>query len=111
MYEAWGNYVVNRIIHRTHDQITPFSVDIFLRVPPKSRLKADGSLLEKAFYRNKGYKDPYGDITDKAGVRFVVLLTSDIKIIEEAITECEEWEASKDRDYELEQEKHPIQFD
>ncbi|RWD29874.1 MAG: RelA/SpoT family protein [Mesorhizobium sp.] len=111
MYEAWGNYVVERIVERTRDQIVPVSIDLFLRIPPKPRLKGDGSLLEKAFYRGKPYKDPYAEITDKIGVRFIVLLTDDIRIVEDAINGCEEWEASKDRDYEKEQEENPIQFD
>jgi putative GTP pyrophosphokinase len=62
MYDAWGNHVVDRIIQRIYDQITPLSVDIFLRIPPKPRLNADGSVLEKAFYRNKAYKDPYWSV-------------------------------------------------
>jgi putative GTP pyrophosphokinase len=40
-----------------------------------------------------------------------VLLANDIRIIEEAIAGCADWEASKDRDYEQEQNDNPIQFD
>ncbi|TGU93043.1 RelA/SpoT family protein [Mesorhizobium sp. M00.F.Ca.ET.151.01.1.1] len=111
MYEAWGNFVVDRIVETTQDKIVPVSVGLFLRIPPKPRLKADGSLLEKAFYRGKPYADPYQDITDKVGARFVVLLTGDIKTIEEAIGNCKEWDASKDRDFEEEQKLNPVQFE
>src|SRR6266404_4847557 len=111
MYEAWGHHVVARVVEHLRPQITPLSADIFLRIPPKARLKGDASFLEKAFYRNKPYVDPYEEITDKVGVRFVVLLADQIRTIEEAITACPDWDASKDRDYEEEQKKNPIQFD
>ncbi|WFU23159.1 RelA/SpoT family protein [Bradyrhizobium sp. CB1717] len=111
MYEAWGDYVVARVIDQVRSQIAPLAVDLFLRLPPKPRVKADASFLEKAFYRNKSYSDPYGDITDKVGVRFVVLLTDHIRVVSDAITKCPDWDASKDRDFEYEQQQNPIQFD
>lgn len=111
MYEAWGHYVVERVVDHVRTQIAPLSADIFLRVPPKPRIKGDASFLEKAFYRNKIYDDPYNDITDKVGVRFVVLLAAHIQVLEDAITTCPDWDASKDRDYEQEQRENPIQFD
>lgn len=111
MYEAWGHIVVERIMDAVEQQVTPLSADIFVRIPPKPRLKANSSILEKAFYRNKNYQDPYDDITDKVGVRFVVLITRQIEIVEKAILDCPDWEASKDRDYEQEQAENPIQFD
>ena len=110
MFEAWGNHVVYQIVERVRDQISPMSVDLFIRIPPKPRLKEDFSLLEKAFYR-KEYDDPYARITDKVGVRFVVLLTSDLKTIESAIASSPAWTASKDRDFEQEQLENPVQFD
>lgn len=111
IYEAWGNYVADRVAERVREQIAPMAIDIFLRLPPKSRVKTDTSLVDKAFYRNKNYANPYDDITDKVGVRFVVLLTSDIPVVERAVTTCPEWDHSKDRDYEREQAENPIQFD
>lgn len=111
MYEAWGQHVIACTIERLSAQISPLSADIFLRVPPKPRVKGDASFLEKAFYRNKPYTEPYDDITDKVGVRFVVLLANHIRVVEEAITTCPDWDESKDRDYEQEQQKNPIQFD
>ncbi|MGC8001178.1 GTP pyrophosphokinase, partial [Salmonella enterica] len=58
----------------------------------------------------KKYANPYHDITDKAGIRFVVLLTSDIKKIEEALISSPAWEYSKDRDYEEERLAKPLVF-
>ena len=42
-------------------------------------------MLQKAFYRGKDYRSPYEDIEDKVGLRFVVLLTEDIRTIEAAL--------------------------
>ena len=106
----WGDAVVESIVESLNGNLSPLSADIFLRIPPKARLKADVSIVEKAFYR-KSYDDPYGQITDKVGVRFVVLLTSDLKEVEKAIEDCVLWSASKDRDFEDEQRRNPIQFD
>ncbi|MDX3884129.1 MAG: RelA/SpoT domain-containing protein [Sphingomonas sp.] len=110
MFEAWGDAVVASIVEGLNGNLSPISADIFLRIPPKARLKADVSIVEKAFYR-KNYDDPYNQITDKVGVRFVVLLNSDLKMIEKIIEECDLWTASKDRDFEDEQKQNPIQFD
>ncbi len=97
IYEAWGQHVVDRITLDLVDIVAPVGVDVFIRIPPKQRLKADFSFVEKAFYR-KFYSDPYNQITDKVGVRFVVLLARDLGIIERAIVQCTDWSASKDRD-------------
>ena len=110
MFEAWGDAVVESIVDGLNGNLSALSADIFLRIPPKARLKADVSIVEKAFYR-KNYDDPYNQITDKVGVRFVVLLNSDLKMIEKVIEECDCWIASKDRDFEDEQKQNPIQFD
>jgi putative GTP pyrophosphokinase len=111
VYEAWGQHVVDSIIRALVMTIAPLSADVFIRIPPKIRLKADASFLEKAFYRRKHYSDPYGEITDKVGVRFVVLLTQDIRHVQTAIESCPDWVSSKDRDFEEEQQKSPISFD
>src|SRR5271167_202078 len=79
--------------------------------PPQSRLKGPDSLVEKAFYRGKAYTDPYSDITDKVGVRYVVLLTSNISEVEQSINEIDDWEATKDKDFEEERARQPMLFD
>ncbi len=110
MFEAWGDAVIEQIVSGLNGSLSPLSADLFLRIPPKARLKEDVSIVEKAFYR-KNYEDPYNQITDKVGVRFVVLLNSDLKLVEKVIEGCSLWEASKDRDFENEQQLNPIQFD
>src|SRR5665213_1537544 len=108
--EAWGKFVTQRLMEEIAPLVTPVSADIFIRIPAKPRLKGDGSLVTKAFYRGKGYVDPLGDITDKVGVRFVVLLAKEISIVCDAIEKCIDWEWSKDKDYEKEIANEPYEF-
>ncbi|MDD1518279.1 MULTISPECIES: GTP pyrophosphokinase [Bradyrhizobium] len=108
--EAWGKFVAQKLMEQIAPLVTPVSADIFVRIPAEPRLKGDGSILTKAFYRGKKYADPLNEITDKVGVRFVVLLDRDIAIVCRALEECGEWEASKDRDYEEERAQAPYAF-
>ena len=81
--------------------VAPVKADIFIRLPAKPRLKQDGSLITKAFYRDdKNYKNPFDEITDKVGVRFVVLLENEIEVVCKAIESCGEWDWCKDKDHE-----------
>lgn len=110
-YDAWGRYVSRSIYEQVEIRILPKSIDHFLKIPPVPRLKESSSLLDKAFYRpNKKYTNPYEQITDKVGVRFVVLLTTDIQTIAEFVENHTKWDASRDRDYEQEKEKNPELF-
>jgi len=110
IFQAWGDYVMATVSKAVETAISPRRLDDFLKIPPKPRVKDVGSLVDKAFYRDKSYTDPYVEITDKVGVRFVVLLTSEIKIVEAAITSCDDWTTSKDKDYEEERNKYPTAF-
>lgn len=110
-YQAFGEYVAHEVRSKLNPLISPVDVDYFLRTAIKPRLKDADGLVAKAFYRGKKYSNPYDDITDKVGVRFVVLLGRDIKIAEQALMSVEGLEFSKDRDYEEEQNKNPISFD
>lgn len=110
-YLAWGKLISAAVQDRLAPMVAPLSPSYFLRTAVSPRVKDDQKLVEKAFYRNKNYADPYGDITDKVGTRFVVLLGSDIRKVEEALTSIEGWTFSKDRDYEEEQKQNPLKFD
>lgn len=58
----------------------------FLKQPATPRIKEKTSLIDKAFHRKeKSYNNPYQEIEDKVGIRFVVLLTSDIDEVCEII--------------------------
>ena len=72
-YTAWGKFVAQKLSGAIETTVSPVSLEAFLKIPVKSRAKQEDSLLQKAFHRNKGYQDPYNDIEDKVGLRFVVL--------------------------------------
>ncbi len=108
--EAWGKFVTAKVMQRIGPLVAPVKADIFIRIPAHSRIKQDGSMITKAFYRDKQYEDPLGDITDKVGVRFVVLLAKEISVVCKAVESCEDWEWSKDKDYEEERQKQPYEF-
>jgi putative GTP pyrophosphokinase len=108
--EAWGKFVAHKLMAQIGPLVAPLAADIFIRIPAKPRLKSDGSLVTKAFYRDKNYKDPLSDIHDKVGVRFVVLLAKEIPIVCKAIEDYPEWDWSKDKDYEQERASAPYEF-
>ena len=110
MYEAWGQFVSERVVDEIRPRVKPVSTDLFLRIPIRPRLKSDGSFVAKAFYRDKPYANPFDDITDKVGMRVVVLLPADMLLVGDVIENCSEWETSKDRDHEEERRKNPHVF-
>lgn len=107
IYSSWGELVLQHIC----DCLAEKDMESILKITPSYRLKDISSLIEKAFYRSKNYDNPYKDITDKVGVRFVVLLTDDIPIIKDIIEDCPIWEYSDDRDFIKEKEDKPYLFD
>lgn len=111
IYAAWGKHVEEQISYQVKNKLEIESVDLFFRVPVKPRVKDSDSLLSKAFYRGKGYNDPYSDIEDKVGVRFVVLTSEDIQIVSESLEAHKDWGFHKARDYLKEIESDPYYFD
>lgn len=105
MYCAWAAFIQNEIAKNLPE------LGGLLKIPLLPRLKENQSLIDKALYRKKPYEDPYVEITDKVGLRFVTLLTTDIKKIETVILASKEWVSSKDRDYEVERLEKPLVFD
>ncbi|MCT8891812.1 GTP pyrophosphokinase [Klebsiella quasipneumoniae] len=112
MYDAWGDFVVSYICERL---IQDYSKDLksFLKVPVEHRLKKDNSLIDKAFYRLKQYADPYTEIEDKVGARFVVMLVSEISDISGIILKAAKegvWDAVQCRDFITERNASPTIF-
>lgn len=110
IYDAWGNFVTEAI----NEEVLklPRSYKEIVKITPEPRVKETTSFVEKAFVTKKGkYKNPYDEITDKVGVRFVVLLSTDLEDLKNIIENSEHWESSKDRDFEKEKELEPRVFD
>lgn len=109
-YDAWGRFIVRTVVEglATKGEVA----DLFLRLPVKHRLKDNKSLVQKALYRGKGYLSPYDDIEDKVGIRFVVLTSDEIPIVEKVITEFgdEYWFWEKARDFTKERALKPWEF-
>ena len=104
IYAAWGRFVGMTLSDAIQGRVAPTKLDLFLKLPVIPRLKERNSMLQKAFYRGKVYRSPYEDIEDKVGLRFVVLLTEDIRTIEAALKESSHWMAHLARDFELERD-------
>lgn len=111
IYAAWGRFVGGRLSEILRGRVAPTRLELFLKLPVIPRVKEQDSILQKAFYRGKGYRDPYEEIEDKVGLRFVVLLSEDIRIIESAVNEATEWVATMARDFEQERDARPYEFD
>lgn len=112
IFTEWGNIVASTISKALSQSFESESeLNMFLKISPIPRIKDMNSILSKAFYRGKNYSDPYTEITDKVGVRYVVLLQENIKIISDIIENSDLWIFSKDRDFEDERLKEPLIFD
>lgn len=107
-YEAWGRFIVQEI--KTVLLKKELNLNKFIKIPVSLRTKDEKSLIDKAFYRKKNYRNPYNDIEDKIGIRYVVLLTEDIKIISQIIKDNNNWDFVAARDYEEERDKDPYLF-
>jgi len=88
---AWGSTVKEEVLSRLEKApgLTKPLAE-FLKIPVEPRVKATDSFLAKALRRGKDYERPLDQITDKVGVRFVVLLLSELKLIEDVIEGCEQ---------------------
>ncbi|HEO9206596.1 TPA: RelA/SpoT domain-containing protein [Klebsiella aerogenes] len=110
MYRAWGDFVVSNICKELTESKNR-DLGSFLKQPITPRVKQKESLVDKAFHRkDKSYGDPYKEIEDKVGVRFVVLLTSEIDEVCDIIKNCELWDYKTSRHYDEERLNTPLIF-
>lgn len=94
MLDAWAKFIIAEIRKHLPEGFEQHSV----KIPVSYRLKDNQSILEKVFIRKKDkYKDPYKDVQDKVGLRWVVLLTEQLKTFCKIIENSEYWSFSKDR--------------
>lgn len=110
IYSAWGLFIIEQIKSSLEEQGKDLKT--FLKIDPKEpRLKSDESILDKAFHRpEKSYQDPYNQIEDKVGIRFVVLLTEDIDFICETIQRNSSWKFDNCKHFAQEKISEPLLF-
>lgn len=113
MYEAWADFVLNEInsgiLSYAGSSIAYLE---WVKIPPSQRVKQVDSLVTKAFVRKRNkYKDPYKEITDKAGIRFVVLLTSQLALLCDIVQSSVNWTYSKDKEFDEWKGDDPRMFD
>ena len=87
--EKWGRYVDTCLNKIAVSIFGEYSVHV--QKPASSRVKDINSYCQKALYRNKGYRNPIVEITDKVGTRIVLLYTEDVKRISSEIENCSNW--------------------
>ena len=109
MYKAWGSCVRNYIIDTLN--LSDAEYGKLIKIPVEPRVKSTASIVQKAFCRGKDYMDPYNQITDKVGIRFVVMVIKQIKIISDIVEQADIWDCSKDKDFEESRETHPEVFE
>lgn len=105
----WSNKIKEVLISELSKQ--GYMLEKNIKIPMEPRLKDNSSIIQKAFYRKKNYTNPLVEITDKVGIRIVVLILSEIEIIKKAIESISIWNFSKDKDFEEDKENHPTIFD
>jgi len=94
MLEAWGQFIIAEIRKHLPEGFEQHSV----KIPVSYRLKDNQSILEKVFIRKRDkYENPYEDVQDKVGLRWVVLLTEQLETFCKIIENSEYWSFSKDR--------------
>lgn len=107
--EAWGGFVVSKMKELVQLEIDARQYKSFFKVEPGYRVKDKQSALDKL--KLKQYSDPQEQMTDLVGARFVVLLKSDMDILEKVLIDYPSWVRSKDRDPGKEQKDRPKHFD
>jgi ppGpp synthetase/RelA/SpoT-type nucleotidyltranferase len=115
IFKEWGNFVNSKVYSFLRAKYPSKKIDgDFIKIPATPRIKDKYSILAKAFWRGKNYQHPYDEITDKVGIRYVLLLTEDVKTFAEIIpvvSKDNNWSYSLDRDFEQEKSEFPFVFD
>lgn len=106
-YEAWGGFVASEIFAAI--KVDGQNKDNFLKVPIQHRLKKESSIRSKILLYN--LSNLQRDVRDLYGLRFVVLLSSEVRLVEAAIKENIVWESEKVRDFGVESVGSPDSFD
>jgi ppGpp synthetase/RelA/SpoT-type nucleotidyltranferase len=94
-YKAWGKFVASEIYRSV--KLEAELKEKLLKVPVQYRLKKESSIRGKIALHN--ITDPRSQVRDLYGLRFVVLLSSEVRLVEEAVKASELWASEKVRDF------------
>jgi ppGpp synthetase/RelA/SpoT-type nucleotidyltranferase len=111
IYDAYGAYVKNALKEEIQEAVDPRDFGELFKIPPTYRTKEPKSFVEKALYRGKDYESPYEEVTDKVGIRFVVLLQIQLRDIAGIVEGMKEFDVETSRDFEAERLKNPVSFE
>lgn len=106
-YNAWGRFVTAEIINNV--KISTEEKKNFLKVPALHRIKTNSSIRGKV--ERFGIRDYHTEIVDLLGVRFVVLLITDLKLLEDSIQSSEFFAVEKVRDFGVQANTNPELFE
>ncbi len=106
--ELWGEWVKNKLSDLAYDL---FGSSCHIQIDANFRVKDIASYCEKAICRYK-YENPIYEVTDKVGVRIVLLTKDDVMNLSSRIaSESKAWNfLCKSRDTELDILKNPEMF-
>lgn len=107
--KAWGDFVSSSVTDELFREVGSERFKGLLKIAPIPRVKEVQSALKKQ--SDKRYTDPTTQMTDLVGVRFVVLLKSDIELLNNVILRSNRWTCSRDRHYQFEIFDDPAVFD
>jgi putative GTP pyrophosphokinase len=107
--KAWGAYVVKQVSDMLLAEIGADRYKTFFKVGPSFRVKDESSAIKKLAKKN--YEAPFDQMTDLVGARFVVLLRTDLEVLEHIIVSHAGWSVSRERHYEDEAKSDPEVFD
>jgi ppGpp synthetase/RelA/SpoT-type nucleotidyltranferase len=106
-YKAWGELVASEILKGII--LDEGKKEHLLKIPVQIRLKKESSIRGKiARYAEENAKNV---VQDFVGVRFVVLFSSELQLIQDAIASAEVWESNLVRDFANQIHENPELFD
>lgn len=111
IYDAYGEFLKETLTREIKREVDSRDFGDLFKVEPNYRVKEIDSLVAKALYRGKSYQNPYEDITDKVGVRFVFLLQSQLEEAANLIEDAARFEVEKPRDYREQRRNNPTSFE
>nr|WP_312986609.1 hypothetical protein [Comamonas koreensis] len=109
LLELWARESVKLICEMVEAEIGPERFKGFFKIPPSFRLKTEKSALSK--FDRWDSLDSAREMHDLVGARFVVLLRTDLQVIEDVIKGFSGWSTARVRHFEDDFDNDPEVFD